>query len=58
MSVPALADQPLARICIAKSLASISDLKVRVERAMLSAVSSALSGPKVTYQMSPFFMPA
>jgi hypothetical protein len=29
---------------------------VRVERAMLSAVSSVLSGPKVTYQISPCFM--
>src|SRR2546429_5048474 len=43
----------LGRICIANSLASISDLKVRVERAMLSAFSLVLSGPKVTYQMSP-----
>jgi hypothetical protein len=30
---------------------------VRVDRALLSALSSDLCGPKVTYQMSPCFMP-
>ena len=38
--------QPLDRICIANSLASISDLKVRVERAMLAALSSACADQK------------
>ena len=51
--VPALAIQPLARICIANSFASTSALKVRVVRTMLVASSSVLSGPKVTYQISP-----
>src|SRR2546427_2868400 len=31
LSVPALADQPFARICMANNFASISDLNVRVE---------------------------
>ena len=35
--MPALAVQPLERICIANSLASTSDLKVRVDRALLRA---------------------
>ncbi len=48
MSVPALADQPLAKICMANSFASTSDLKVRVERTAplaLSSVFTVLSGP-------------
>jgi len=54
LSVPALADQPLARICVANSLASTSDLKVRVDRTVLVALSSvfiSLGGPKATYQI-------
>ena len=44
--LPAFAEQPLARTCMANSLASTSDLKVRVERtapAALSSVFAALS---------------
>ena len=55
MMVPALAVHPFAKICMANSLASTSDLNVWVERTVLMALSSvftALSGPKATYQIS------
>ena len=55
MSVPAVAVQPFAKICMANSLASISDLNVRVDRATPVAPLSvfiALSAAKATYQMS------
>ena len=56
MSVPALAVQPFEIICIANSLASTSDLKVRVDRTEIVAAASSvftdLSGPKLTYQIS------
>src|SRR3954464_3447575 len=55
LSVPAVADQPFAIICMAKSFASSSDLKVRVERTApvaLSSILTVLSGPKATYQVS------
>jgi hypothetical protein len=55
LSVPALAVQPFARICMANSLASTSVLKVRVVRitpVALSSVFTVLSGPKATYQIS------
>ena len=56
LSVPALAVQPFARICMANNLASTSDLKVRVERTAsvvaLSSIFTALSGPKATYHVS------
>src|ERR1700687_1994929 len=55
LSVPALADQPFARICMANNFASISDLNVRVDRTApvaLSSVFKVLSGPKATYKVS------
>src|SRR5438128_826417 len=55
LSVPAVADQPFAMMCMANSFASTSDLKVRVERTApvaLSSVFTVLSGPKATYQVS------
>ena len=61
LSVPALADQPFARICMANSLASTSDLNVRVDRTAplaLSSVFTVLSGPKATYQISGCVMAA
>jgi hypothetical protein len=54
-SVPALADQPFARICMANNFASTSDLNVRVDRTApvpLSSGFKGLFGSKATYQIS------
>src|SRR6266403_4776039 len=55
LSVPALADQPFARICMANNFASISDLNVRVDRTARLSRSSGFKGfcgSKATYQIS------